>query len=212
MNEPEYQEFDILIYIAAVFVFFASIVIFWPVQEADAATIKQTMEISWANERSLAPELSNQYDTDKLKSIGPKIEYILKDQTLQLYIWQYLTDEMNLSNECAAGIFGNMMVECGGYSFDLQPTIYSPGGYYYGICQWSTSNHHRSINGRCLNEQLQYLASTIRSEMDDYGYLSFEGATDPESAAYYFARFYERCSDPYGRGGCAREAYERFET
>lgn len=210
MNEPDYQEFDILIYIAAVFVFFASIVIFWPVQEADAATIKQTPDISWVNERSLAPELSNQYDTDKLKSIGPKIEYILKDQTLQLYIWRYLTDDMGLSDVCAAGIFGNMMVECGGYSFDLQPTIYSSGGYYYGLCQWSTSNHHSGIRGGTLEQQLEYLRDTIESEMGSSCYRRFTESDTASGASVMFARYYERCGDPYGRQGCAERAYERF--
>lgn len=210
MNEPEYQEFDILIYIAAVFIFFASIVIFWPVQEADAAMIKQTPDISWVNERLLAPELSNQYDTDKLKRIGPKIEYILKGQTLQLYIWRYLTDDMGLSDVCAAGIFGNMMVECGGYSFDLQPNIYSPGGYYYGLCQWGTTNHHSGIRGGTLEQQLEYLRDTIESEMGSSCYRRFTEADDPGSASVIFARWYERCGDPYGRQGCAERAYERF--
>ncbi len=139
-----------------------------------------------------------------------KSEYNLKLLTLQDYIWQFLTDDMGLSDVCAAGIFGNMMVECGSRSFDLQPYIYSPGGAYYGLCQWSTSNHHARINGGSVEEQLEYLASTIREEMDEYGYSAFEGATDPETAADCFARWYERCSVPTGRREEARRAYERF--
>jgi hypothetical protein len=153
------------------------------------------------------------WDEQKLTDIwktNKKSDYERKEITLNDYIWEFLTIEMGLSDEAAAGIFGNMMVECGGRSFDLQPYIYSPGGAYYGLCQWSTSNHHARINGGSVEEQLEYLASTIREEMDEYGYSAFEGATDPETAADCFARWYERCSMPTGRREEARRAYERF--
>ena len=214
-KEPPYQPLDILVYIAGVILLFAIIIILWPKQEASAGIIDSHTDKSLRVIRPLAQEPSFSLDECKLLDAfknNPKDLYILKNLTLQNYIWQYLTTEMDLSDEAAAGIFGNMMVECGGYSFNLQPYIYSSGGYYYGLCQWGTSNHHRSINGGRLEEQLDYLASTIRGEMGEYGYSSFEGATDPESAAYYFARFYERCADPHGRGGCAREAYEQFRV
>ena len=209
-KQEHYQDGDIFIFIMAAVLFFALLIILMPYVESDAATLKR----SYFFDPKPIVEKYN-YDFEKVTDLwkhNSKAEYNLKLLTLQDYIWQFLTDEMELSDECAAGIFGNMMVECGGRSFNLQPYIYSPGGYYYGLCQWSTSNHHRSINGGCLDEQLDYLASTIRGEMGEYGYSSFEGATDPESAAYCFAKWYERCADPHGRGGCAREAYELFGT
>lgn len=209
-KQEHYQDGDIFIFIMAAVLFFALLIILMPYVESDAATIKR----SYLYVTKPVIEKHN-YDEEKLTDLwkrNPKAEYDLKLLTLQNYIWQFLTDEMGLSDECAAGVFGNMMVECGSRSFNLQPYIYSPGGYYYGLCQWSTSNHHAGINGGSLEEQLDYLSSTIREEMDEYGYSSFEESTDPESAAYYFARFYERCANPHGRSGCAREAYERFGT
>lgn len=209
-KQEHYQDGDIFIFIMAAVLFFALLIILMPYVESDAAMIKY----GYFFDTKPIVEKHN-YDSEKLTDLwksNPKTEYNVKSLTLQDYIWQFLTDEMELSDECAAGIFGNMMVECGGRSFNLQPYIYSPGGAYYGLCQWSTSNHHAGINGGSVEEQLDYLASTIREEMDEYGYSAFEGATDPESAAYYFARWYERCTNPHGRGGCAREAYERFGT
>ena len=207
-KKSEYQDGDIFIFIMAAVLFFALLIILMPYVESDAATIKYEY---FFDTKPIVEKYS--YDEEKITDLwkhNTKAEYNLKLLTLQDYIWQFLTDEMELSDEAAAGIFGNMMVECGSRSFNLQPYIYSPGGAYYGLCQWSTSNHHAGINGGSVEEQLDYLASTIRDEMDEYGYSSFEGATDPESAAYYFARWYERCANPHGRGGCAREAYERF--
>ena len=207
-KREHYQDGDIFIFIAAAVLFFALLIILMPYVESDAATIK---EITTFDTKPYVEK--HNYDEEKLTDLwkhNPKAEYNLKLLTLQDYIWQFLTDEMGLSDVCAAGIFGNMMVECGGRSFNLQPYIYSPGGYYYGLCQWSTSNHHARINGGSVEEQLEYLASTIREEMDEYGYSAFEGSTDPESAADCFARWYERCSVPTGRREEARRAYERF--
>lgn len=187
-------------------------IIFWP-KEVDAAEYPQFGYSKLADAKPVIQEVS--YDDQKTLDLwkhNPKVEYTLKSLTLQMTIWRYLTDDMGLSDVCAAGIFGNMMVECGSRSFNLQPYIYSPGGYYYGLCQWNTGGHHASINGGTVEEQLEYLSDTIRNEMESAGYSAFEGATDPESAAYYFARWYERCTDPSGRGNEARRAYERFGT
>jgi hypothetical protein len=187
-------------------------IIFWP-KEVDAAEYPQIGYSKLADTKPVIQEVS--YDDQKTLDLwkhNPKIEYTIKSLTLQQTIWRYLTDDMGLSDVCAAGIFGNMMVECGSRSFNLQPYIYSPGGFYYGLCQWNTGGHHASINGGTVEEQLEYLSDTIRNEMGSAGYSAFEGATDPESAAYYFARWYERCTDPSGRGNEARRAYERFGT
>ena len=209
IEERPYQDYDVLIFIAGLMVFLSAIIVFWPyVAEADTECYGR----SWFVSKQLYIE---QFDLDAQKTNDiwkrtKKIDYEKKRVTLQMYIWEYLTNEMGLGDIQAAGIFGNMIVECGGRSFNLQPYIYSPGGAYYGLCQWSTSNHHRQINGATIDEQLEYLSATIREEMDSYGYLQFESATDPESAAYYFARWYERCADPSGRGSEARRAYEYF--
>lgn len=141
-----------------------------------------------------------------------KADYERKERTLNDYIWEFLTIEMGLSDEAAAGIFGNMMVECGSRSFNLQPYIYSPGGSYYGLCQWNTFGHHSSISGGSVQDQLLYLQATISSEMGEGNYTRFCDASTPECAANIFGQWYERCREPYGRQNEARLAYEHFAT
>ena len=212
-KDPPYLPGDIVIYIAAVLLLFAIIIILWPKQEASAGIIDSHTDKSLRVIRPLAQEPPFYLDECKLLDSfknNPKDLYILKNLTIQNYIWQYLTVEMDLSDEAAAGIFGNMMVECGGYSFNLQPYIYSSGGYYYGLCQWSTTNHHSGIQGGTLEQQLEYLHHSIVSEMGSGNYDQMCQATTPGMASVIFARWYERCADPYGRQGCAERAYERF--
>lgn len=215
-KEPPYQPLDILVYIAGVILLFAIIIILWPKQEASAGIIDSHTDKSLRVIRPLAQEPLFSLDECKLLDSfknNPKDLYILKNLTLQNYIWQYLTTEMGLSDEAAAGIFGNMMVECGGYSFNLQPYIYSTGGYYYyGLCQWSTSNHHSRIRGGTLEQQLEYLRDSIESEMGSSCYRRFTESDTASEASVIFARWYERCADPYGRQECAERAYERFAS
>ena len=177
-------------------------------KEVDALVFKERYS-NFETKTCIEENFDNQKTLDLWKH-NPKVEYTLKSLTLQQTIWRYLTDDMGLSNECAAGIFGNMMVECGSRSFNLQPYVYSPGGYYYGLCQWNTYRHHSSISGGTLNEQLDYLASTIEREMGEYQYRRFVNADSPEEAANIFGQWYERCAEPYGRQNEARRAYEQF--
>ena len=161
--------------------------------------------------KPLAQEQS--YDDQKLIDLwkhNVKIDYTVKLLTMNEAIWEFLTTDMGLSDECAAGIFGNMMVECGNRSFDLHPYVYSPGGSYYGLCQWNTFGHHSSIAGGTLEEQLLYLRDTISSEMGESNYNRFISASTPEEAANIFGQWYERCRRPYGRQSEARAAYEEF--
>lgn len=139
-----------------------------------------------------------------------KSEYIYKFRTMNATIWEFLTSDMGLTDEAAAGIFGNMMVECGSRSFNLQPYIYSPGGAYYGLCQWGTSGHHSGIRGGTVEQQLEYLRDSIESEMGSSSYNRFRDSDTAESASVIFAQYYERCADPYGRQDCAGRAYEHF--
>ena len=207
----QYLPLDILIYLAGLIVFFASMIIIW--QEVNAATIKDVSPIKF--EKVMEEVSIIDHDTDKLKeSWVSNVKYEpLPSKTqvpLSMYIWEYLTDELGLPDVQAAGVFGNMMVECGSRSFDLQPFVYSPGGSYYGLCQWNTYGHHSSINGGTIDDQLGYLADTIESEMGSYQYNRFLAAETPEDASVIFARWYERCANPYGRQNEALRAYERF--
>ena len=207
----QYLPLDILIYLAGLMVFFASMIIIW--QEVNAATIKDVSPIKFVKMMEGVSIID--HDIDKLKECqmsNVKYEPIpSKTQVpLSVYIWEYLTDELGLPDVQAAGVFGNMMVECGSRSFDLQPFVYSPGGSYYGLCQWNTYGHHSSINGGTIDEQLGYLADTIESEMGSYQYNRFLVAESPEDASMIFAQWYERCANPYGRQSEAIRAYERF--
>ena len=202
---------DIAISIAVILVVFTSVPVFLTSKAADAVSISKDTCITWLYGREIVPEQS--YDDQKAIDIwktNKKDMYTEKYITMNQYIWQYLTEEMGLSDVCAAGIFGNMMVECGSRSFNLQPYVYSPGGSYYGLCQWCTSNHHSGIRGGTVEQQLEYLCNTIESEMGSYEYSRFIEADGPETASIIFARWYERCTDPYGRQEEARRAYERF--
>ena len=211
-QQYQYQEGDILFFIAIAALIFSATIIFWPYMDADAAMVKERRGIAFYKTPVIAQEQPN-WDSQKaidIWKLNKKCDYETKEHTLNDYIWEFLTNEMGLSNEAAAGIFGNMMVECGGRSFDLQPYIYSPGGAYYGLCQWGTSNHHSGIRGGTVEQQLEYLRDTIESEMGSQQYQSFRAAASPEEASVIFARWYERCSYPRGRQNEAREAYERF--
>lgn len=185
-------------------------IIFFPHTASDALSVKKDTLVFYKT-----PEIAQEQSYDDQKTLDAfkhkqKELYLLKNLTQNLYIWQFLTQEMELSDEAAAGIFGNMMVECGGRSFSLQPYIYSPGGAYYGLCQWSTSNHHSRVRGGTLEQQLEYLRDSIESEMGSSCYRRFESADTASGASVIFAQWYERCADPYGRQECAERAYERF--
>lgn len=176
------------------------------------ADILKDYSIVWHIE---APELPPELDTDFQKTTdnwknNPKTLYTHKSLTVQNTIWQYLTIDMGLPDIAAAGVFGNMMVESGSRTFNVNPYIYSPGQAYYGLCQWNTGGHHSSINGGTLEEQLEYLADTIESEMHSSNYQRFLNAETPEQASVIFGQWYERCATPDSRQNEARRAYERF--
>ena len=135
-------------------------------------------------------------------------------------IWRYLTETLLYNNAVAAGIMGNIMVEVGGGTLSINPTLYSYGsGYYYGICQWN-KGAYPAVRGQDLDYQLQYLADTIEYELNTYGYMyskghnynSFIGLQNASDAALAFAKAYERCgSSTYSlRQRCAQTAYDYF--
>lgn len=135
-------------------------------------------------------------------------------------VWYFLR-ENNYSEEVAAGILGNMMIETSGGSLALNPTIFSPTGRYYGLCQWSILYHPNVIN-KSFEEQLLYLKSSIEKEFKTFGkcyrknftYKDFLSLKTPEKAAHAFAAVYERC-DPAGytrRKQAARVAYNYFTS
>lgn len=129
------------------------------------------------------------------------------------YIWTYMK-ALGWSNEVCAGIMGNIMVECGGHSFELKPYIYSPQGAFYGICQWHY-DYYPLVQGADLEAQCNFLRDTIQKEFNMFGYITYEeflNLTDPQEVALCFAKTYERCGEGSysARQDCAEEAYDYF--
>lgn len=135
-------------------------------------------------------------------------------------VWRYMKEELGWNDYVCAGVMGNMMAEVGGQTLNLQPYLYGhSGANYYGLCQWS-SRYYPSIQGADVDAQLDFLASTVKKELDTYGYLfrsgldyeAFCNLTDAEDAAMAFAKAYERCgSGSYGaRQRNAIKAYNYF--
>lgn len=133
-------------------------------------------------------------------------------------VWCYLRNN-GFSEEVAAGIIGNMMVECGGATMTLHPLIYDNNKAFYGLCQWSVHYYPEARNLE-VDEQLELLLSTIQGEFSTFGfcykrnftYQDFLSLDNPEDAAKAFAKVYERCAaGSYNlRSRCAREAYDYF--
>lgn len=113
-------------------------------------------------------------------------------------IWIYLK-EKGFNDYVAAGIMGNLMAETGGQTLNIKSKSYSSNKSYYGICQWSAT--YKAIWDKDLDEQLDYLLSTISYEFDvfgyaykkDFNYESFLKLTDEKEAAKAFSKCYERC-------------------
>ena len=136
---------------------------------------------------------SSQYnDTEKIED-----EYFYARE-----IWEYLRYEMRLNKYCAAGIMGNIMTECGGQTLHIQPYITNSSGHY-GICQWNL-RYFPEVRGKSLHGQLEFLNSTIRWIMNDFGdryydgfnYNKFIEITDERIAAEAFAYAYEGSPKP----------------
>jgi hypothetical protein len=131
------------------------------------------------------------------------------------YIWKYFKD-LGYGNAVVAGILGNIMAEVGGQTLNIQYTAKSAG--YYGMCQWN--KNYSQVWGKSLEEQCDFLQSTIKYELDTYGYAyargfnyeSFLALTDEQAAAKAFAKAYERCgSGSYSvRQRNATTAYNYF--
>ena len=130
------------------------------------------------------------------------------------YVWNYLK-ELGYNDYVCAGIMGNLMIETGGYTLNLDPYAY--GGDYYGICQWS-AYYCPGIQGAGLDTQLNYLANTIEYEINVYGfnysstmdYNEFLQMADAGEAAKVFGQCYERGAGSDVRAECAYAAYAYF--
>lgn len=156
-------------------------------------------------------EEPKQEDTQNNKPSTGKYEYATE-------VWNYLKNK-GYSDAVCAGILGNFMSETGGHTLALNPTLYSNGGRYYGIAQWSLK-YYPDVDGANLSQQLVFLSSNIEKEFNTFGYKYKKGFTyndflkleSPRAAALAFAKVYERCgSGSYSkRQTGAEQAYDYF--
>ena len=156
-------------------------------------------------EETIFPEVSNEQNES---------EYPYANQ-----VWIFLKDQ-GYSDYVCAGIIGNMMVECGGNTLALQPTI-QRDNKYYGICQWS-NKYFPEVYGLYLEEQCIFLISNLAATFNTYGYLykskfsyeRFISLTNEKEVALAFAKCYERCGKgSYNRRKkCASIALNYFKN
>ena len=166
-----------------------------------------------------------QAEADRIKTIYVAVE----DDAAKYASWEaeyyyaaktYLfLKQQGFNDAVVCAILGNMMIETSGGSLALKPTIYSPGGSFYGLCQWSLY-YRPNVAGMSFENQLTYLLNDLEYEFNTFGYCYKRGFSyedflemeDPSEAAYVFAKVYERCgSESYNaRRTSARKAYDYF--
>lgn len=140
-------------------------------------------------------------------------EYPIAEQ-----VWVYLTQQLHYNDYVAAAIIGNMMVECGGMSLNLDwECLFKEE--YYGLCQWAL-RYYPDIHGKSVLTQLEYLYKSMPYEFKTFGKLYKRGFTledflameDCREAALAFAKIYERCGEGSytKRKDCAEKAYDFF--
>ena len=170
--------------------------------------------IQLAVEELQQSRMEHDYYDALLKAENAKWEEKMKEYPAATTIWLFLK-EQGYNDAVCAGILGNIMMEVGGQTLNIQYWLY---GNYYGICQWSKG--YADVWGKDLNGQLEFLANTIQYELNIYGnkyakgfdYEDFCELTSPEKAATAFAKCYERCGSlSYSkRKNNAKKAYEYF--
>lgn len=165
--------------------------------ETTTALITNTTEYIIKKETTTIQELELK-PTEK-PTEEEKEEYVSSEKySTAATVWNYLRN-LGYSKVICAGILGNMMAEVGGQTLALEPFMYDDG--YYGLCQWSLY-YNPNISGASLEGQLDFLANTIKSEMNNFGYKYYNGfgynaflrMTDIEDATLAFAMCYERCA------------------
>ena len=132
--------------------------------------------------------------------------------------WEFFKKN-GFSDVVTSAIIGNMMIETSGGTLNLKPAVYSSGGGFYGLCQWSLY-YRPHVADMSFEDQLVYLYDDLEYEFNTFGFCYKRGFTyedflameDPAKAALSFAKVYERCGEgSYGaRERAAVVAYEYF--
>ncbi|MBQ8724293.1 MAG: hypothetical protein IJY74_01305, partial [Oscillospiraceae bacterium] len=139
--------------------------------------------------------------------------------TNDMYVYQFLTEDLNLHHAAASGIMANVDQECG-----FVPTascIDTNGLVSYGLMQWNGPRFAQlksfcEANGYAydtIEGQLAYLEYELSGPYSGfYSYLLYDIEDTAEgayNAAYFWAERYEVCSSSYfeKRGSLARDWY-----
>lgn len=125
--------------------------------------------------------------------------------------------EYGLNDYVIAGIIGNMMVECGGYTLNLDADLYS--SHYYGLCMWNYKSYWEVCDMSAI-KQVDFLMGNIEYTIDTYGYLygswmnynSFKEVQSIYEASMVFEYAYEMDDHraTQQRINCSNIAYEYF--
>lgn len=156
-----------------------------------------------------------------VQNIEADIELFTKWEEEHYYAakaWEFFMTK-GYSQEVAAGLIGNFMIETAGGTLDLEPDLYCSSGGHYGLCQWS-KRYYPEVQGVPFEEQLIYLHNSMAPEFEENAYRwkknfsleAFMMLDTPEEAAAAFAKIYERPGhSSFGpRKKAAIKAYEYF--
>lgn len=151
----------------------------------------------WFNYNNLQKIYQNRYDKIIQEEKNNKWNEKYSEYPAATTIWLYFKN-LGYNDYVCAGIVGNLMAEVGGQTLNIQ--YWLKGNGYYGMCQWNTG-YKSQVWGADLNGQLDFLANTIKYEINTFGFCYYSGfdynnfleLNDAESAAKAFAKCYERC-------------------
>ena len=155
----------------------------------------QLAKKEWLNADELLKKYENAYNVENFAVWDAKME----EYPVATEIWLYLKD-LGYNDYVCAGIMGNIMAEVGGQTLNIRHTLYSSGGGFYGMCQWS-KKYYPEIHGADLKAQCEFLRDTIEEEFKIFGnvykrnfdYSDFLALTNERDVALAFAKVYERC-------------------
>ena len=141
-------------------------------------------------------------------------------------VWLYMKEYFGWSDEVCAGIMGNIMAEIGGgasegaLGFGEKWKIDKSSGM--GMFQW-TSGRRKEIksiygNNPTIEQQLEFMydelygTDGVTKQVKDSELEKILNGQSPESIAYSFATYFERCDPAYrsARKNYARFAYNYF--
>ena len=134
-------------------------------------------------------------------------------------IWDAMKNK-GWSDEVCAGIMGNIMAECGGGTFDIQPCLHGDGKTSYGICQWHNERKSEmlSFNGTNYDTSnnlppIEHQVDFFEYELEKYNIDILEGK-DYQEVAYIFCVEFEIPNNKYKKAERRKQlaaiAYQEF--